>query len=47
MRGSMPPKFEVREVLKTLDREGLEHMLPVWDDGRMFVEEGHIALKDE
>ena len=22
-------------------------MLPVWDDGRMIVEEGHIALKDE
>ena len=22
-------------------------MLPVWDDGRMIVEEGHIAFKDE
>ena len=22
-------------------------MLPVWDNGRMIVEEGHIALKDE
>ena len=22
-------------------------MLPVWDDGRMIVEEGHIALKDD
>ena len=22
-------------------------MLPVWDDGRVIVEEGHIALKDE
>ena len=22
-------------------------MLPVWDDGRMIVQEGHIALKDE
>ena len=21
--------------------------MPVWDDGRMIVEEGHIALKDE
>ena len=47
MRGSMPPKFEVRDVLRTLERAGLENMLPVWDDGRMIVEEGHIALKDE
>ena len=47
MRGSMPPKFEVREILRTLDRAGLENMLPVWDDGRMIVEEGNIALKDE
>ena len=43
----MPPKFEVREILRTLNRAGLENMLPVWDDGRMIVEEGHIALKDE
>ena len=43
----MPPKFEVREILRTLDRAGLENMLPVWDDGRMIVEEGQIALKDE
>ena len=47
MRGSMPPKFEVREVLRMLDRAGLEYLLPVWDDGRMIVEEGLIALKDE
>ena len=47
MRGSMPPKFEVREFLRTLERAGLGNMLPVWDDGRMIVEEGHIALKDE
>ena len=47
MRGSMPPKFEVREVLRTLERAGLENMLPVWDDGSMIVEEGHITLKDE
>ena len=47
MRGLLPPKFEVREVLRTLDRVGLENMLPVWDDGRMTLEEGHIALKDE
>ena len=43
----MPPKFEVREVLRKFERAGLENMLPVWDDGRMIVEEGHIALKDE
>ena len=43
----MPPKFEVREVLRTLERAGLENMLPVWDGGRIIVEEGHIALKDE
>ena len=47
MRESMPPKFEVREVLRTLEQAVLENMLPVWDDGRMIVEEGHIALKDE
>ena len=47
MRGSMAPKFEVREILRTLDRANLENMLPIWDDGRMIVEEGHIALKDE
>ena len=47
LRGSMPPKFEVREVLRTLDRASLENESPIWDDGRMIVEEGHIALKDE
>ena len=47
MRGSLPPKFEVREVLRTLEQAGLENKLPLWDDGRMIVEEGHIALKDE
>ena len=47
MRGSMPPKFEVRDILRTLDQANLENMLPAWDDGRMIVEEGHIALKDE
>ena len=43
----MPPKFEVRDILRTLEQARLENMLPVWDDGRMIVEEGHIALKDE
>ena len=33
--------------MRTLDQANLENMLPVWDDGRMIVEEGHIALKDE
>ena len=45
MRGSMPPKFEVRDALKKIERAGLENKLPVWDDGRMIVNEGHIALK--
>ena len=43
----MPPKFEVREILRTLDWASLENELPIWDDGRMIVEEGHIALQDE
>ena len=47
MRGSMPPKFEVRDTLKTLEEAKLENNLPIWDDGRMIVEEEHIALKDE
>ena len=47
MRGSMPPKFEVREILRTLNQTSLENASPIWDDGRMIVEEGHIALKDE
>ena len=47
MRGSMPPKFEEREILRTLHQANLENTLPILDDGRMIVEEGHIALKDE
>ena len=47
MRGSMPPKFEVREILRTLDQASLENTSTIWDDGRMIVEEGLIALKDE
>ena len=47
MRGSMPPKYVVREVLKTLEMAELESKLPIYDDGRMIVEEGHLALKDE
>ena len=47
MRGSKPPKLEVREILRTLEQAKLENMSPIWDDGRMIVEEGHIALHDE
>ena len=47
MRGSMTPKFEVRDILRTLEEAKLENKLPIWDDGRMILEEEHIALKDE
>ena len=47
MRGSLPPKFEVREVLRKLEKGEFENMLPVWDVGRMIVNEGLIALKDD
>ena len=47
MLGSMPPKYEVREVLNTPEKAGLESLPPIYDDGRMIVEEGHLALKDE
>ena len=43
----MPPKYEVREVLKTLEKVGLESKLPIYDDGRVIMEEGQLALKDE
>ena len=33
--------------MRTLEQEGLENMLPVWDDGMMIVREGHIALNEE
>ena len=45
MRGSMPPKFEVGDILRTHEKDELEKKLPIWDDGRMIVEEGHISLK--
>ena len=47
MRGSMPPKYEVPEVLKALEKTRLESKLPIYDDGRMIVEESHLALKDD
>ena len=34
-------------MLKTLEKAGLESKLPIYDDGRMIVEEDHLALKDE
>ena len=47
MGGSMPPKYEIREVPKTLEKAGLESKLSIYDVGRMIVEEGYLALKDE
>ena len=38
-------KVEVREILRTLDQTSLENASPIWDDGKMILEEGHIALK--
>ena len=43
----MSPKFEVRDVFRTLEEAGLENKLPKHDDARMIVEEGHMALKDD
>ena len=36
MRGSMPPMFEVRDILRTLEEAKLENKMPIWDDGRMI-----------
>ena len=48
MRDSMPPKYEVREVLKTLEKVGFESKSPIYDDGSMIVDDcGHLALKDD
>ena len=47
MRGSQPPGNEVRKVLRALEQEGLENMLPIWDDGRMIMMELHVALVDD
>ena len=43
----MPPKYEVRKVIIMLEKAGFENKEPVYDSGRMIVEEGHIALKDD
>ena len=42
MRGTMPPNSEVWELNKVLEKAG-----PIYDSGRMIVEEGHLALEDE
>ena len=47
MRGSLRPKFEARDTLRIVERAGLENKLPVWDDGRIIVNQGHIALRDD
>ena len=43
----MPPKYEVRELIRVLEKAGFENKEPVYDSGRMIVEEGHIALKGD
>ena len=47
IRGSMPHKYEVRDVLKTLEKAGLESRTPAWDKERVIMQEGHKALKDD
>ena len=36
----MPPKYEIRDVNKVLERTGFENKEPIYDSGRMIVEEG-------
>ena len=40
----MPPKFEVCDAIRMLEKAGLD---PIYDDVRMIVEEGPLALKDD
>ena len=47
MRGSMPLKYEVRKMNKRLERAGFEKKEPIYDSGRIIVEECHWSLKDE
>ena len=47
MKGSMPPRCEVRAVNRVLERAGFENQDPVYDNGRMIVEEAQLALKNE
>ena len=46
MRGFMPPKYEVREMIKVPEKAGPESKMPIYDSGRMIMEEGHLALQD-
>ena len=43
----MPLKYEVRDVNKVLERAGFQNMEPLYDSGRMIVEQRYLALKDE
>ena len=43
----MPPKYEVREVMKVFEKSGLEGKMPIYDSERMIMEKGHLALQDE
>ena len=43
----MTPRCYLREVNKVLEREGFENKDPVYDDGRIIVEEGQLGLKTE
>ena len=47
MRGSMQPRCDVREVKKALEEADLENKDPIYDDGRIIVEERHLGLKAE
>ena len=47
MRRSMPPKYEVQEVNKLLEKAGFESKEPIYDSGRTIIKEYPLALKDE
>ena len=46
-RGSMPPRCNVRDVNKVLEKAEFENKDPVYDDRRIIVEEGHLGLTAE
>ena len=43
----MPPRCDVRGVKIVLKKFGFENKDPVYDDGRIAVEEGYLELKVE
>ena len=47
LRGSMPPRCDVREIKRVRERAGLENKDPVYDDSRIIVEKGQLAPKAE